>query len=531
MKRFDIIVFNQNDHNGNSWLSIGYLSSALREEHVDCHVSFFLQDEINLAVEYVLRVNPIAVGVPMLQYNFYTCLAFCKELKSKSPKTFVILGNKEATCYYDYLLNVYHDYIDAISLGEGEDTLIQFCHCIINDTSFGKCPGLAIYSDKQVILTPKRKLRENIDTFPFPDRSYRIGNSNVYNVLGSRGCQGNCSFCEANTIYKHNEGPRVRQRTINNILDEIETLSENHSIIHINFIDSTFCGDSKQSINRLNELYESLIKRDINIQFGFNIRSEQVNQEFVDCLLKLETVGLVSILIGLEAGNKEDLELYNKCASLDVHKRTLRLLRDNDIISGKAGIHFETGFINFNPYTTLERLRENLDFLESNSVKVSPYDMTSRLMISGSCYILNRIREDGLLTIDPSLPVVNPYGYRFMDPKAKHAYDMYNKYLSMLGIKNYENVLFKKKIFIRHFSSICIDGFDDIYQEYNNYSNNAVIFVINTILNILEEKTTDYKLLPKIRMYKEKILEMEKMIEWYDNIMSKRLYRINQLII
>lgn len=530
MKRFDFIVFNQNDHNGNSWLSIGYLASVLTEGNFDCHVSFFLKEEIDCAVELVIAENPIAVGIPVLQYNFYTCIAFCKKLKARSPETKVILGNKDATCYHEYLLTNYNKYIDAISLGEGEDTILQFCQCIINNIPFKACPGLAIYTDNRVLLTEKRKLREDIDTFPFPSRKYRIGESNIYNMLGSRGCQGNCSFCEANTIYRYNIGSRTRQRSVNNILDEIEVLSRQHEIMHINFLDSTFCGNNYQALERLSELYEGIIKRNLKFQFGFNIRSEQINQDFVDCLLKLEKVGLVSILIGLESGNEEDLVLYNKYASLDIHNRTLNILRDNGIISGKAGIHFETGFINFNPYTTIQRLRQNLEFFTSHSLMLLPYDMTSRLMISGSCHLYEKIYNDGLLTINPSCPVVDPYGYNFLEGNVEHAYMMYNNYLNILGIKNYANVISKKKIYTKHFSSECVNNLDDIYSEYVSYASNSVFLVIDAILNYLDENYMDNVMLPEINKYQEKLFTIGKEIELLDNIMSKKLYRIKHLI-
>ncbi len=222
--------------------------------------------------------------------------------------------------------------------------------------------------------------------------------------------------------------------------------------------------------------------------------------------------------------------LINPPSTIDVHVRTLQLLRDNNILSGKAGIHFETGFINFNPYTTFNRLQENINFFVTQELPLLPYDMTSRLMVSGSCHMYSKILSDGLLKESQSSPMCDPYGYCFAESDIEIVYAMYVKYLNSLGIKNYANTLAKEKIYEKYFSSDYKSSLLSLYNQYIHLASNIVYFIMDAILTNLDDRYMECIVLPQINNSKEAIWEIGRKIELYDSIMSKKLYRINQLI-
>lgn len=441
---YHFVVFNEQDNNINSWINIGYIASYLLENSSVCvRFSFYTVDEVEKAVQEIYAVQPDIIGLPILQHNFYVALSFCEQIKKMMPNVYIILGNKEATCYSRYIMERYPE-IDAIILGEGEVTTSEVCNCLCSRQDISKCPGLMIRCGDKIFETAPRQLIENLDELPFPHRGYRVGNGNFYNIIGSRGCIGNCSFCESNTIFNKNTytHSQVRSRSISNILDEVAALARGRNFVAINFLDSTFCADDGEAISRLEDLYLQIIERELNFQFNINIRSEQVDEKFVDCLIKLSRVGLDSVLIGIEAGNADDIQLYNKGADLNTHRYALNLLR-NRLEETPNIIGVEYGFINFNPYSTIEKLETNLEFAHINKLALYPFDIMSKLRISGSTAITHKIEKDGLLIGDPSQPIVDPYAYRFIDNRVDKLYRVLNKAFEVFHAPNTSRVLSK----------------------------------------------------------------------------------------
>jgi anaerobic magnesium-protoporphyrin IX monomethyl ester cyclase len=168
----------------------------------------------------------------------------------------------------------------------------------------------------KIIKNEYRELVVDLDTLDFPDRSFCDENHTVFNVIGSRGCYGGCTYCESNCIFAFNHGPRVRTRSMKNMLDEIESIVFKGSYAYIGFADYTFSTDNQNSMARLEELYEGIVERKFNIQFSLFARAEQITDEYITLLLKLREVGLDRILVGLEFATSEELKLYKKTASL-----------------------------------------------------------------------------------------------------------------------------------------------------------------------------------------------------------------------
>ncbi len=527
--KVDFLVLNNNDRNGNSWVSIGYLHSAIKTKF-DSNVLFFQKNETEKIIEWLMERKPDVIGLPVLQYNFYEVINICDEIKRRIENIFIFLGNKDAMYYYEYLMTTCKS-IDAIVLGEGETTILEMCETLEKSESLRLCQGIVYRDNRQIIKNEYRKLSDNIDNYNFPTREYRIGSSNTFNVLGSRGCIGICSFCEANTIYNYHSGLKVRYRTICNILDEIESLTKMYGYIHVNFLDSTFCADNNGMLQRMEEFYEGIVKRELDFEFGFNIRAEQVTKELAEMLLKLGDVGLVSVLIGFETGNNYDMVLYNKRATLLQNYQAVEILNKYGIISGESKIAFETGFINFNPYTTVDRLYENIMFYKVNGMYLFPYDVLSRLQISGSSKITKMIIEDDLLIGDKNVPITNPYAYKYRLEDIKNIYDILYDIFEYLDIKNYGNFL---PILKRYENKIKRSETESVIKKYIDYKRCVSELVIEMALDVLltYKQVTSYMLyIEKYNIGIKKIRELSKELLKIQNRMAIKLSSINNLII
>jgi hypothetical protein len=96
------------------------------------------------------------------------------------------------------------------------------------------------------------------------------------------------------------------------------------------------------------------------------------------------------VFIGIEAGNEYDLKVYNKKAVMEDNYKILSLMKE-------AGIYCsDFGFIMFNPYSTIENINKNFNFLLQNeSCHFSKYISDIKITINTAIY--KRVKNDNLM--------------------------------------------------------------------------------------------------------------------------------------
>ncbi|MBU1009738.1 MAG: B12-binding domain-containing radical SAM protein [Bacteroidetes bacterium] len=118
----------------------------------------------------------------------------------------------------------------------------------------------------------------------------------------SRGCPMKCDFCSVHTF----NGSKYRQRPINEVLDEFETIPQQRIFV----VDDNLIGYSKQSAERAKEFFRGIIARGIKkdwfCQASINVADDE------EVLQLAATSGCRLILLGLESEKMEALK--------DVHK-------------------------------------------------------------------------------------------------------------------------------------------------------------------------------------------------------------------
>ena len=81
------IVFVDNKNNGGaSWIGLGYLFAMIKTEY-ECSISYYLFDEIKLAVDETLKSNPDYVAMPVLQHNYLVSIdVYKRQVLQAFPK-------------------------------------------------------------------------------------------------------------------------------------------------------------------------------------------------------------------------------------------------------------------------------------------------------------------------------------------------------------------------------------------------------------------------------------------------------------
>ena len=536
MKRIWLNVFQELDTGYSRWLNMGYLKAALnRIPDVEVQVNFYKLNEVDVAVSDAVQTSPSIIGLTVLQFNCQAAIEFSEKLKKQLSKVHITMGNSFASTYPLYLLENYSS-IDSIVIGEGEFTLVELCSCILTEKPLCTCKGI-YYRDKDGIQkTDKRELKNNLDEYPIPDRSFCAYKSNIFGVLGSRGCYGNCTFCDINTLFKD----MVRTRSISNILDEIEFLVKNWNAKYITFYDSTFCINKKEAFSRLEEFYYGLLERNLNINFSINLRSEQMDDKLMNIILKLNEIGLDYLMFGFEAGNDEDLAFYGKPSKVKNHLNTLELLRQNKILTDNYDISISYGFINYHPYSKIENVKKNLQFLRDSGLFITFGILNSRFLNFGNGIISKKIENDGLLLSLPGQPIIDPLAYRFIDPKIQALYDIGRKLeeqfsqLKILDPDEWISVYRRWKRFYPQQENRYAPIFDLYIKDRNLISE----FLINLMWDVVEKVENGYSNDKILEIHKKIIAEQ---IEYYKDDCKKfvtvyqkfniDLFKINETLV
>jgi len=513
---FVVFVDNKND-GGASWLGLGYLI-AMVKSICDYRVNYYLFDEVDKAVADTQHYQPICIAAPVLQHNYLTTMAFFEEIKNQMPNTLTIIGNILPSLYPIEIMEL-NPCLDYLIIGEGEYTLKEFLNSIMNKTDVRFIDGL-VHRDNnnKIVINRTRELIQDIDKLPFPNREHYPHTPTAFGVLSSRGCEGNCTFCAARVIHK--EGVRIR--SIEKVLDEVEDLMLNYNCAQIGFYDDTFCCNKNDLMPRLKAICEGIISRKIYTNIQINLRAEQITEEIYQILQKFTSAGLHQILVGFDSGNDQDLRLYGKTARKKDNITAAKYLNKLGCFSTQSNLFIEYGFINFNPYSTIETLKENSMFLRDSGLPVSFKNIASNLVLYEGAPICKKIRNDGLL-LDDSMPfIIDEYNFRYQDEI------IYNLHQTISNAKAIMVDNVRKDIMMHFIVWRKLYGqneeYENLYVQYNNYINCLTEFTLNffdSMLNHYENGDTGmskdmiktlHNFLEKTKILRKKLVSFQRRV-------------------
>ena len=420
-------------------------NAIITEEIGICSIAAFLEKDgfevalINstrsyLDFEQIYKAKPDLIGVTMYSTTENVVFETCKTIKEKLPDVKFTIGGYWPTLYGKKLLEKYSLYDYAIC-GEGELAFRDLANAIEFGRDVSTIGNLLYRENNRIIENQRQELIEDLDSLPFPRRDLLLNNKLKYAYIStSRGCMASCSFCWHENFWGTKGHNRWRGRSPQNIVAEIKEIVDKYGVNRFWFIDDSFEDYDKGNSNRMWDIAQLIVDEGLDITYETYFRSE-VYKRFDDEKMKLiKDSGLVGIVFGTESGNEEDLKLYNKPASVIDNLRSIEYFRENDIA-------VDIGFINFNPYSTFENLRKNIDFLEKTKFASVLYYIVERCGITEFSSLYYKLKEDDLLIKEENLGC---YSYHYVNEDiGKLSKFLYYKYHENENSKEY---FYAKKI-------------------------------------------------------------------------------------
>ncbi|HEY3380652.1 MAG TPA: radical SAM protein, partial [Vicinamibacterales bacterium] len=267
--------------------------------------------------------------------------------------------------------------------------------------------GLAFRKNGQVCATSPRRLIPDLDLLPFPLRDPKAATHRgvgIRSLAASRGCYYDCTFCSIHEFYRRAPGAIRRTRSPENVVQEMERLFCEFGVRIFIFQDDDFFARAPRDRQWAEGFLAALEARKLAGEIVWRV-SCRVDDLDARLLGAMKAAGLSGVYVGVESGSERGLETFNKHYAPDDVDAALALLRD-------VGLPFEFGFMMFEPYSTMESVRQNIDFLKGvcqygdplvHFCKMSPYAGTA---------IARRLAAEGRLEGSIACP-----DYRFLDPR------------------------------------------------------------------------------------------------------------------
>jgi len=305
----------------------------------------------NLTKEKTLKIlrnfAPDIIGFRSDSYWFHRVVEWATYFKNRMDAT-IITGGINISLYPKESLS--YTCFDYGIAGEAVESLPQLLTALKWHEKPDHIKGIVYRNGDEVRANPAPEKLANFDDYPFPARhllpNYRYSSfasqrKNYTIMLTSTGCPYGCSFCAISRI-------PYRERSVKNVMDEIQECYHKYGIREFDFFDATFFINKDKSM----EICEEILKRDIRIEWSCRSRVDVIDKELLRNSFRS---GCRKIYYGIESTSAEVLKTINKNIDYEQIARAIELTRD----CGIATLGF---FMLGNPGDTAESVMSMIDF-------------------------------------------------------------------------------------------------------------------------------------------------------------------------
>jgi radical SAM superfamily enzyme YgiQ (UPF0313 family) len=354
---------------------------------------------INDALPEILDQQPRMIGISLLEDSKHKGLALIKSLRRSGYSGNIVVGGYFPTFSSWELLRDFPE-IDFVVRGEGELTLGELMQLLLRGQSkpLSSVLGLSYRENGEIFENPARPLIQDLDILPPADRKYSnqiLKMGSRLRVSGTRGCWGNCNFCDIVALYSSSPGKSWRNRSIKTLVDELQDLKEKYHTNYFVFNDDQFLLRGKKADDRIDEFVNELKRRRLNIKFEMMCRADTIRRQGMK---KLKSVGLQSVFLGLESFDEQQLERFRKRISVRQNLKsliTLYQLKIDVVASVILADAYTTIWDIVKQFMILFELKRR--YFNSPNCQIS---INQRIEVYRGSAIYSEYRRKGLLTSD-----------------------------------------------------------------------------------------------------------------------------------
>ncbi len=300
-------------------LDIPYSAAVLRSKGIPVRVIDCLGSnwEVSKLILHLQEERPELVGIRTSTPTFEWDMQVVRIIRMVTESKVLVFG-PHVTLFPEQTLA--QPFVDAVVVGEPELTILD----IAEREGFSGCDGVGYKENGNIVWNAGRKLIDDLNMLPFPAwdlmpfRAHEGGllMRNVkpfVTALTSRGCPYACSYCP----YPVTQGRRLRVRSPENVVNELEWLTKGLGVKALLFRDPEFALQRDRVVG----ICESILKRSVHLAWRCETRIEDLDEELITLMAK---AGCIGINTGIESADPQVLK--------NVHRKAVALERSRGII-------------------------------------------------------------------------------------------------------------------------------------------------------------------------------------------------------
>lgn len=270
--------------------------------------------------------SPDLIGYSLLTTQVARAREMQTQLRLSFPNAITCAGGIHATALPEWTVRNLN--LDFVVIGEGEVTFPEAVRALEAHRSLECVHGVGYLSQGNYIRTPPRELIQDLDRIPLPDRNsidfnrYLRPPGNIRgkflkratSLITSRGCPFGCIFCSSHGLF----GRKVRRRSIDHVMHEIEELIKEYRIDGLWFLDDTLLEDPQW----LSSFCEAIGKT--HLPWGCQAHVRRADESL---FRKMKASGCLQLEFGVESGSEKILARLRKGSSPDDVRRAFAICK------------------------------------------------------------------------------------------------------------------------------------------------------------------------------------------------------------
>ena len=325
-------------------IGIEYISSVLKTRHE----TYLLFDPLLFNDSYI-QIKPLAkifdykdIRIKKLSLNVPNLIAFsvssdtyqwacqlAKDIKEHYHNIPIVFGGVHVTAVPLEVLR--QPFVDYVIIGEGEYPMLDLANALEQGRTGEQIMNVGYKKNQELFLNPPRKLIQNLDELPFPDKDLYLSCHPCklydYGIITSRGCYYSCTYCHNSSDRKmawRGVGKYFRQRSVANVIDELEKAKRKYNFKQVSIWDECFTFN----IDWL-KTFCIEYKEKIGLPFWTNVHPDHVTEEVIRLL---EDAGCTRVEMGVQILNSRiKKEILHRNESAKTIKSVINMFRASKI--------------------------------------------------------------------------------------------------------------------------------------------------------------------------------------------------------
>ena len=302
----------------------------------------------------VREFNPAFVLFNMSTATSSSDVQVIDMIREVSKAHFTVIGNHATSLPAEVLKACT---LDSVIRREPELTAQDLVDALETRRDLLKVQGISFKrNDGTIAHNEDRPFNENLDDLPFAARhlldnaryTLPVINEPYTLIITSRGCPYSCIYCTAYQYY----GKKLRLRSAENVVDEMQECLEKHHIRNFTMWSDTFNQNKKFVMEVCAEIKKRGMEK--KIHWMANSRVDHVDPEV---LREMHASGCIGVSYGVESGVDEILKNMKKGATADQARIAVKQTKE-------AGIEVLTHIIFGLPGDTPETINATIKYVK-----------------------------------------------------------------------------------------------------------------------------------------------------------------------